>query len=749
MDTTAEIEKQNETIYMALSDFKEKVTKFQDGSIDAEEFKAARLGLGVYSQRQKGLSMVRTKIPAGILQKEALPKIAHAADIYADGSVHLTTRQDLQFHFVKQENIYPLLASLHEAGIVSLGAGGNTVRNITVCDHSQTFKDEILNVADIAKSVSNWFLGRDISKGLPRKIKITFCGSPDNCSGGLVDCIAAVAAFSPDGTSTPGFKVYAGGGLGAVPKSALLLEVFVPAKEIHHTILAILKVFNRHGTRINRNRARLKFLIEKIGFDKFKALYLEEKAKLSDTEPLDIDLDQLKPAVAQGSQKNLIARVPTGDITSGQLTRLYELLHEYDGFTIRTTKNADLYFEGIPKDRLSEFSSGLASIGFETLKPGDSFGVTSCNGAFTCNEGITNSKALAKRLEKYVYETQNGLKLRVSVSGCPNACGNHHSADIGLQGSAKKVNGILVPHYQLYLGGTLEGEPRFSVPIIKIPAKKIIEAVERVVSILREQKRESESVRQLLDRVGAEYFESALTPFTELESYENNIDSYLDYDSDQQFSLEDVGPGECAGAALDIIDGYFNQARHDIADARKVDDAKSIIRFAHDALVQSAKALLVTYGIDPETEEELFREFNNKIITRGFMPETYRPLLNVNSDDEDLSIDEAFEKLYETERFMEDCRAAYTRINPNANLVDEGHEKLQIKRMDLKGVLCPFNYIKVKLALEGVTPGTRLEVLLDSGQPIKNVPQSLLNDGHKIISKEAVNGHFLIVVEKV
>ena len=749
MATVTEIEKRNDPTGEALSEFKGKFDKFQDGLIDAEEFKAARLGLGVYSQRQKGLSMIRTKIAAGIIDKEALPEIARAAEIYADGSVHLTTRQDLQFHFVKQENIHPLLASLHEAGIISLGAGGNTIRNITVCDHGQSFANETMNVLPIASAVSEYFLGHELSKGLPRKIKITFCGSSDNCGGGLVDCIAAVAAVSPDGSSRPGFKVYAGGGLGAVPRSALLLEDFVPADEIHRTILAVLRVFNRHGTRINRNRARLKFLIEKIGFGKLKAFYLEEKARLSDIKPLDIDLDELKTVAANGSQERTIARVPTGDITSGQLIALHELLRGYNGLTLRTTKNADLHFEGIPKDRLDEFSKSIASIGFDTVKPGDSFGVTSCNGAFACNEGITNSKAFAKRLEEYLYKNENGLKLRVSVSGCPNACGNHHTADIGLQGSAKKVNGILVPHYLIYLGGTLRGEPKFAVPIIKIPAKRTIDAVEGLIAILREQKRDGETVRQTLDRVGVEFFENELTKYISLENYEDDRDSYLDWDSAQEFSLEDVGPGECAGAALDIIDGYFNQARHDIASAKKAEDAQSIIRSAHNGLVQSAKALLVTYGIDPETEEELFRDFNNKIIIRGFMPETYRPLLTVYNENALPSIDEANEKLRDTEKFMEDCLAAYTRINPNANLVDEGHEKLQIKRMDLKGVACPFNYIKVKLALEGVTPGTRLEVLLDAGQPIKNVPQSLLNDGHKIISKEAINGHFLITVEKV
>jgi len=746
--STLKTEKSGDLTVKTLDDFKEKHEKYRDGLIDAEEFKSARLGLGVYSQRQKGLSMVRTKIAAGILQKDALPNIALAAERYADGSVHLTTRQDLQFHFVKQENIHPLLVSLHEAGVTSLGAGGNTIRNVTVCDHGQTFKDEILNVVPVAKAVSDWFLGRELSKGLPRKFKITFCGSPKNCSGGLVDCLAAVAVFSADGLSTPGFKIYAGGGLGAVPRFGALLEEFVPADKIHHTILAVLKVFNRHGTRINRNRARLKFLIEKTGFEKFKALYLKELAKLTGIEPLGIDINGLALVADNDLSARTIARIPTGDITSGQLLGLYDLLSNYNGLTIRTTKNADLFFSGVPADRLNEFSNGIASIGFETVKPGGSYGVVSCNGAFACNEGITNSKALGKRLEKYVYESQNGLKLRVGVSGCPNACGNHHAADIGLQGSAKKVNSILVPHYQLYLGGTLESEPKFAVPIIKIPAKRIVDAVKRVVDILREQKREGESVRQLLDRVGAEYFENELTPYTSLGNYNDDRDSYLDWDSEQEFSLEDVGPGECAGAALDIIDGYFNQARHDIAAARKADDSLAILRSAHDGLVQSAKALLVTYGIDPETDEELFREFNSKIITRGFMPETYRSLFKVFNEKEIPSIDEAFEKLYETEKFMEDCCAAYTRINPNANLVDEGHEEVKLERMDLSGVACPFNYIKVKLALEGVNPGTRLEVVLDSGQPVKNVPQSLLNDGHKIISKEPINGRFLITVEK-
>lgn len=306
-----------------------------------------------------------------------------------------------------------------------------------------------------------------------------------------------------------------------------------------------------------------------------------------------------------------------------------------------------------------------------------------------------------------------------------------------------------MPHYQIYIGGNLKGKPRFAVPIIKIPAKKVIDAVERLTQIISKEKLHEESVREFLERVGEEFIEKELTPFTLLDSYEENKDSYLDWGSSKEFSLEDVGPGECAGSALDIIDALFNQARHDIASARKADDSLTIARNAHKGVVQAAKALLVTYGIDPETEEELFREFTNKIITRGFMPESFRILLTIFKDEEVPPIDDSLEKLQMTELFIDDCMAAYTRINAKANVVDEGHDEVRLKRMDLSGVACPFNYIKVKLSLEGVNPGARLEVLLDDGSPIKNVPQSLLNDGHKILSTEAVNGQFLIVVEKV
>ncbi len=747
MVTLTENERLEDKSSRAILNFRDTLEKYLRGEINAEEYKACRLSLGIYTQRQQELSMVRTKIAAGVLTNESLPGLAEGADRYADGKIHLTTRQDIQFHFVKQEHIYPLLDLLRKSGIISLGAGGNTIRNVTVCDHGGLAVEETMNVFPTVKAVSTFFLGNEYSKGLPRKVKITFCSCPKACGGALVDDIAVIAAEA-ENNSTEGFRLYVGGGLGAMPRLAKPLEEFVSANEIHRHILAILKVFNKHGSRVNRNRARIKFLIEKLGFEKFRELYKQEFEKLKDMEPLDIEGEEATLAVANSWKKKVLIKIPTGDITSKQLGELHRLLENHDGVAIRATKGADLCASNIEPGQLAKFISGILSIGFKTEEEGESPGVISCNGALTCNEGITNSKALAAEIEKSINKTGNGLKLRIGVSGCPNSCGNHHTGDIGFQGSAKKVDGVLVPHYQLYLGGSILGKARFGVPIIKIPAKRVLEAIDRLHEIFREELKPGESVGRLVDRKGAEWFETELYSYTTLENFEENKDRYFDWGSTQEFSLEDVGPGECAGSALDIIDGFFNQARRYIAAAKGSENPKEIWDEAQNAVILSAKALLVTYGIDPETELDVYREFNNRIITRGFVPEFYRGAFPDPGKENILSLENARKHLALGEGFLEECLAAYTRMNAKANVEDEGHEKVLIERMDLSGVKCPFNYVKVKLALEGAESGTRLEILLDDGSPIRNVPKSLANDGHKIVSQELVNGQHLLVIEK-
>ena len=436
-------------------------------------------------------------------------------------------------------------------------------------------------------------------------------------------------------------------------------------------------------------------------------------------------------------------------VSCGELAAFARLRDEA---TFAISKAGDLVISGILPAHAEQLRKNIIGIGLDIGDPDGYTDIVSCNGAATCNEGITNSKGLAMRLEKHFKDkTNNGLKLKVSVSGCPNACGHHHTADIGLQGSAKNISGKLVPHYTIYMGGSAGANPGFAKPVIKVPAKNVIETVDHAFLLIEREQSNGETVSGLLGRLGPEWFEEKLARFRDVLAVKDASEAYLDWDSSKEFSLEEVGPGECAGAALDIIDGYFDQARHDIARARAAkDDFTAAFDYSKNSVVLAAKALLVTYGIDPETDDEALREFDSRIITRGFVPESFRKLLENGSDKDATAINR---RLEQSEGFLEECLAAYTRINAKSNVEDgvsqsEKEETQKLERLDLSGVACPFNYIKVKLALETKPSGTRLEVLLDDGSPIHNVPKSLLNDGHIIASKDAVGSQFLLVVEK-
>ncbi|VAX22157.1 Ferredoxin--sulfite reductase [hydrothermal vent metagenome] len=733
------------------TDFRTQLKRYQGGEISGDEFKTVRLSLGLYSQRQAGRFMIRTKLPSGAIPPGAFHKLADFVERYSGHPAHITTRQDIQLYDVTEEDLADALDLLADAGITTRGAGGNTIRNITVCDLAALCKEEVFNVRPVAQAVSGWFIEKSISRGLPRKFKITFSGCDLDCGGGFTEDIGAIARLNEKGEK--GFKVLIGGGQGGAPKLARTLEDFVPFDKIHITIFAVLNVFNRHGARINRNRARIKFMIDRLGFDRIRDLYKEEREALDDMSSKGFsDLD-LTPISDGGS---LLVKVPVGDLDSVRLRAIADLLDETDGVAARTTKTGDLLFTGIRKEDETNLSEKLNDIGLRSIAPAFRSCVYSCSGSTTCNEGITNSKGLARRLEPLIENNKiNGSHLTIGVDGCPNSCARHHTADIGLQGSAKKVDGRFVPHYQIYIGGISKGpNPALAVPVVKVPAKRAVEALERVVSLVKENHNEGENVHDVVKRLGSDWFGRELYKYTTLPSFNNSRDAYLDWDSDTEFNLEDVGPGECAGAALEIIDGLFESARRDLITAQNLieqGDAESAVKSAHVSAVQSAKALLVTYGLEPITDEETFRDFNNKVITRGFVAETWRAIL-VSVEDKLASLAYDIEFLIERhEGFMEECLAAYTRINAQTN-VEEKEERAHeatMQKLDLTGVKCPFNYIKVKLALEEADSKTRMEVILDDGQPVKNVPQSLRNDGHTIVSMvELPNHQRLMVVEK-
>lgn len=733
-----------------LKAFREQVEAYKLGEMGAEQFKSARVNLGIYSQRQEGLFMVRTKIPAGRIPTEAIDVLADAADRWGGGFVHISTRQDFQLHNVPLDALPDVLDHLHDAGITTLGAGGNTVRNITVCRHAMAGQGPF-DVAAVARTVSGYFLRNPISKGLPRKFKITFSACAEDCGGGVIDDIGAIALGPESGLGSAGFRLLVGGGGGSIPRLGKTLDEFVPASRVHVSILAALNIFNRMGTRTNRARARIKFLVEKLGIEKFRSLYREELASLSNVE--DLAFEYSPPNGGRGGD-SLLLKIPVGDIYSGHLRRLGQFLLENPGISAWNTKDGDILLTGIDPAVSGSAPIRLRAVGFYPAadKPGNV--VRSCNGASLCSEGIANSKALARVLEPLSERLgEKPWPINISVSGCPNACALHHTADIGLQGAAKRVNGRLAPHYLLYLGGAGRGPvPRLAEPVVRIPAKNVPAAVERAVDIAKGAARDGEAFGAVVARLGVEKFREELAPFTLLPSYEENRDGYRDWESDEDFNLDEVGPGECGGSALELIEGVYNQARRDLDASRQAllaGDLAAAAKMAASSISQSARALLAARGLEPGSDDELLSQFRDRIVTRGIASGGFLDAL-------DAAVGEGLENRYGPsswaslgEEVLEESLSAYERLSAADGEKPEQRAEAAVERLDLSGVRCPFNYVRIKVRLEELPKGARLEAVLDDGAPVENVPRSLENDGHRILSLEVMeNGQYLVLVEK-
>jgi sulfite reductase (ferredoxin) len=729
-----------------LDDFRESVEKRLSGLITEEQFKGERLKYGVYAQRQLGYHLVRTKILAGRLSVNAFHALADAADRYGDGGVHLTSRQDAQFYYVKLESLPDVLEALHQVGITTEGASGNTLRNMTHCDYAGACAKEIADVAPLTEAVSRYFLGHPLSRGLPRKIKITFSGCADDCASAFTEDLGFIAVKKTvNAVEKTGFRLLVGGGQGPVPRLGRQLEEFVEPERINAVILAVLTLFNKYGPRANRSRARIKFYIESVGFEKFKQQYLEELNALGDVPPLN--LPGLRPQAIMGEA--IHGKVPSGDLSSAQLRLLGELVAEHPGVEAKITKTCDLLFIGIPKSAEEKFKSDLSSIGLLPSKRDCGACVFACRGASSCSEGITNTQGLSKNIWKLALDTVGETEPGVTVTadGCTNACVRHHTADVGLQGAAKRVNGRLVPHYQFYIGGTPKGaNPAFGVALLKVPAKRTPEALEYLLNLIKSEKRQGETIRQLAERKGAGFFVKELSKFTGAPSYEEDPGFYRDYEMDHDFTLEDVRPGECAGAAQDMIDGFFTDARTCLLQAKTelADSGNgSTTLFVRKAVGNVARALLSAVGLNPpDGDEEALRDFTTRFVARGLVSDER---LRVITSAGGVAAEPAA-LLKAGEDFLEEVYMASQKLSGKSTAVKE---EVSMNRLDLTGVKCPFNYVKVKLALEGLAQGTKLEVILDDGSPIRNVPASLSNDGHKVVSIDAhEDGRFLLTVEK-
>ena len=578
--TEVEERHSREAIEAEIVRFEERAQQLQNGAITAEQFRPFRLKHGTYGQRQPGFQMLRVKIAAGVLKPAQLRVLADIADEYSTGRGHLTTRENVQFHFVKLENVGSAMRLLADAGLTTREACGNTVRNVTACPVAGICPGEAFDVTPYALGVSRYLLRHPDFHDLPRKFKIAFsgCENDGDCAvAGIHDVGLIAQVRGNNGTARRGFKVLVGGGLGSLPTEAAVLTDFLPEEELLPTIEAILRVFTETGNRKNKLLARLKYVLRAKGIEEFRRL-VAEKRKVSQApaetftmpSPIRPSLVTIAPTPLSSvtaetpsdpeydrwAEHNLMSqrqtgygavwiKLPAGTLHSNQMRGLADVLEKNELSGVRIAVNQDLVIPWLPFDRVRAIYDELGALDLATPGARTISDVTGCPGATTCNLGITRSLTLADVLSRELdsYTDPEIQKLRIKISGCPNSCGHHHIADIGFYGNVRKVGERQAPYYQLLLGGRVNADGvRFGRQIMSVPARPIPAIIRGLLEFYQADRQPREAFSSWIARTPDESIKARLQTFADVNS--DSEDIFVDWGDTETYSLK-LGRGEC------------------------------------------------------------------------------------------------------------------------------------------------------------------------------------------------------------
>lgn len=647
--------------------FRHEIELLRTGQIPEDLFRSFRLQHGIYGQRQPGVQMVRIKIPGGGLNAAQLECIADLAESLTNSIAHVTTRQDIQLHWLKLETIPVLMDRLAAVGLTTREACGNTVRNITACPMAGVVIGEPFDVTPHSLAMAQYLLRNPICQNLPRKFKPAFSGCPEDCALTSMHDIGYTARLrGTNGTSTRGFAVYVGGGLGSSPHSAKLLEEFVSVEELARITEAVIRVFHWEGNRKDRGRARIKFVVAKLGIDEFRKRVQEEMktvtsdpqwmelvrefeercvenpTKAATVDPKGITVDGVKFTEWQRtnirSQKQagyVMAHVvlPIGDITASQLRSLAGIVRKYTGDHVRATIKQNFILRWVPQGSLPALYSDLERIGLAEAGAEKLTDVISCPGGDTCNLGVTSSKGLARAIRRAFSEGtipwgKDLENLRINISGCPNSCGQHHLADIGFFGGAGRNDGRSIPYANLLLGGNpKEGNATFSQLMLKIPTKRGPQVVKKILELYRSERKQEESFTDFVQRIGKDRVKQELTEFTVIAGFDSNPDDYQDWGQKEQFVLHQ-GVGECAGVEMQVT-SKFSEGENLLLQSENLyrfDQFTDTTARSIQAIVSMVNVLVRDEGLDPKSEQESLNGYKEKLASNPVIPAKYKDL---------------------------------------------------------------------------------------------------------------------------
>lgn len=634
-----------------IIDLDKKIREYRDGKIHDEKFRSLRLARGVYGQRQQGVQMIRIKLPFGKVSTKQLLRIAAISDEYSNGNLHLTTRQDIQIHHVSLDRTPELWAKLEQDDITLREACGNTVRNITASAEAGIDPNELFDVSPYAHAVFSYLLRKPFCQEMGRKIKIAFSNNEKDTAVTYIHDIGFIPKIENE---KRGFKVLLGGGLGAQPILAQTAFEFLPEEKLIPFIEATLRVFDRYGERASRHKARIKYLIQKVGINEFLNLVKEEeKAVVAKEYRIDITdrisapffktkLTTDKPEIEEHEFKlwlktntfeqkqigffGVYVKIQLGNISSDQTRRLVKIIDRYaDKTDVRITINQNFLLKHVSKEELPFLYHDLKIINLATSGYNSVADITACPGTDTCNLAISNSTHISVALENIIINEYPELiynhDIKIKISGCMNSCGQHGLAQIGFHGSSFKVGSNVIPALQVLLGGGIigDGKGRTSEKVIKVASKRSPNVLRKLFDDFEKNAVDGEYFNSYYDRKGKDYFYQLLKPLAD----NTNIttDELIDWGQEKKFATA-IGVGECAGVMIDLVATLFLEADEKLGLAAETFDAGQwgdSIYYSYSALINTAKGLLLDKQVHVNTQYGVINDFDKIYVETGLI----------------------------------------------------------------------------------------------------------------------------------
>ncbi len=646
-------ELENPLVEKDIIELEQKISAFRAGTLPEEKFRSLRLARGVYGQRQQGVQMVRIKLPYGKMTLAQWKRIADVSDEYSTGNLHLTTRQDIQIHFVSLDRTPQLWAELEKDSVTLREACGNTVRNITASDTAGIDPEEPFDVTPYVHAMFEYFLRKPLCQEMGRKFKIAFSNSEKDTALTFMHDLGAIPRIrTENGKTERGFKILIAGGLGAQPHLAVTTHEFLEADLLIPYLEAVLRVFDRHGERNSRHKARIKFLVQKIGIDAFNELVIAEQKALthqqypiqaddfpdaelpSYTLPTNAPTIQNRVAFEVWKKTNVIAqkqtgflaayiRVPNGNISSSTSRELIEKLRPVIADDVRVTINQGLQLRFIKPEHLEYVYAVLEASGFGLAGAGSVADITACPGTDTCNLGISNSTGTALALSEVIEEEYPELLLNkeitVRISGCMNSCGQHGMASIGFHGSSLKVKGQVVPAVQVLIGGGIlgSGNGRIADKVIKVPSKRAPQVLRLVLDDYYLQTNGETTFLDYSHAKGERYYYELLKNLAD--TSELTPDEFIDWGQEIKFSTA-IGVGECAGVMIDLVATLILEAEEKIEQGKLCIAGNAYadaIYHAYAAQIHAAKALLLQQNVQCNTQQGILNDFDKHFHETG------------------------------------------------------------------------------------------------------------------------------------